>query len=227
MWIAEFKAWHDSHLLRLTEKLDVRMTAYYLNTFREGDQVYINRLTIIEGPDTAKAIAAIPQEKRIRVAETGPDYIIYQLPEIKGFHTVVADRRYLFIKPQTVEKGVEYWTVAAAKKQDLLDLYKNLNKLGFKATIELLSIRQQTPRFFHGALLAELTEKQRRVFELSLHSGYYQYPRKADAKTLARRAGMKYTTFTEHLRKAEGKVMAALAGNDVHPKNFKKRNSTA
>lgn len=212
MWVAEFRAWHDSHLLRLSERLKVRMTAYYLNTFRENGTVYINRLALVEGPDKAQAIARIPQEPRLRMVETAEDYVIYQLPELKGFHTVVADRRYLFVKPQIVENGFEIWTVAAMKKQDLLELYKNLKKLKFKATIELLSIRQQNPYFLHGALMANLSEKQRTAFELALHSGYYAYPRLADAQELAKRAGMKYSTFREHLRKAESKVMAALAG---------------
>ncbi|HLD75529.1 MAG TPA: helix-turn-helix domain-containing protein, partial [Candidatus Norongarragalinales archaeon] len=160
-----------------------------------------------------KALSELRHETRIRQIERGENYVIYQLPELKGFHHLVMDRRFLFLKPPVVEKGFEYWTVAATKKEDLLKFYKNLKGLRFRATVELISLRKLTPNFFRGALLADLTAKQRTAFEMALHSNYYDYPRKADAQTLAPRCGMKYTTFMEHLRKAEGKIMAALAGN--------------
>lgn len=215
MWVAQFQAWHDSYTLRLTKRLDVRFTGYYLNTFREKGKTFVNRLLLAEGPDALAALDEMAHEPRVKLVETGENYVIYQLPELKGFHHLVLDRRFLFLKPAYVEKGFEYWTVASTKKKHLYELYKNLKKLRMKASVRLLSIRKQNPRFFHGALLADLTEKQRRVFELALHSGYYAYPRKADAQTLARLAGIKYTTFREHLRKAESKVMLALAGKEI------------
>ncbi|MBI4360726.1 helix-turn-helix domain-containing protein [Candidatus Micrarchaeota archaeon] len=212
MWVATFKAWHESRFLRLTERLDVRMTAYYLNTFRERGQTVINRLTFVEGPDAEKAIQSILEEPRIKVVERTGNQLIYQLPELRGFHNVVADRRFIFVKPMYVENGFEYWTVASLRKKDLLSLYRNLKKLKFKATVDLLSIHPQTPRFMHYGLLTDLTDKQRKVLDAAFALGYYSYPRRTDARGLAKALGIPYTTCMEHLRKAESKVMEALSG---------------
>ncbi len=215
MWVAEFRAWHDSHFLRVTERFDVNITAYYLNTFRERGRSFINRLIIVGGPDSEKAIGELAKEPRAKVVEKMGNTLIYQLPELKGFHNLVADRRFIFIKPQTVSRGVEYWTVAALRKKDLLGLYKNVKKLKFKATVELLSIREQGPMFFQPPLLAELSPKQLPVFEAALREGYYSYPRRTDAKGIAKQLGIPYSTAVEHLRKAERKVMGAISGGQA------------
>jgi len=46
-----------------------------------------------------------------------------------------------------------------------------------------------------------------------LRHGYYTWPRKADLGVLARQAGVSVSTFQEHLRKAEAKLLPFFAEN--------------
>jgi predicted DNA binding protein len=57
------------------------------------------------------------------------------------------------------------------------------------------------------SILAGLTDKQVEMLCESFSSGYFDQPAKVTADELAKRAGVSKSTFTEHLRKAEGKVL--------------------
>ena len=54
------------------------------------------------------------------------------------------------------------------------------------------------------------SDKQRRALELALEFGYYNYPRNISVDNLSKKAKMPRTTFQEHLRKAESKLMGLL-----------------
>ena len=56
-----------------------------------------------------------------------------------------------------------------------------------------------------------LSEKQRDAFLLATRKGYWQTPKRVDLAELARESGVDEATFSEHLRKAEAKVMPFLA----------------
>lgn len=207
MFVAEFRAWHDSYALRMTEGLDVTLTSYYLNSFREGKRTWITKVTVFEGRDAKKAMDDVHNDKRVRILSVVGNQVFYELPELKGFHNVVLDKNIFFVKPVAVSNGAEYWTVASKKKKHLLNLYKKVKKLKFRAKIELLGIREEMPRFLFRPFLSELTELQRSALETAFAKGYYEYPRKASAEKIAGELGIPASTFIEHLRKAEARIM--------------------
>ena len=79
------------------------------------------------------------------------------------------------------------------------------------------------------AATESLSEKQRDAFLLATRKGYWNTPKRVDITELARESGVDEATFSEHLRKAEAKVMPFLA--DVLDKSIgsvdttKRRNS--
>jgi predicted DNA binding protein len=60
------------------------------------------------------------------------------------------------------------------------------------------------------SLLGGLTEKQASALITALNEGYYRIPKKITTDEIAQRLGIPRTTFEEHLRKAESKVLVAL-----------------
>jgi len=58
-----------------------------------------------------------------------------------------------------------------------------------------------------------LTKGQKRALDLATQRGYYDFPRKIELKDLAKEAGISLSTFREHLRKAEKKIMPDLIRN--------------
>ena len=92
---------------------------------------------------------------------------------------------------------------------------KELNKLkrALKCIGEMSNVRYHKAVYQEHNLLKVLTEKQKEIILAAKRNGYYNYPRKIDAGGLANKVGVSKATVIEHLRKAEGRLMAnILAG---------------
>jgi hypothetical protein len=58
--------------------------------------------------------------------------------------------------------------------------------------------------------LPDLSPKQREAIELAYKNGYYKYPKQTDLDKLSKIMGVGKSTFQEHLKKAEGKLLPYL-----------------
>ena len=59
-------------------------------------------------------------------------------------------------------------------------------------------------------ILTVLTDRQREVLTVANQYGYYDYPRRASSEKLADRVGVSKPVLLQHLRKAEGRIMADI-----------------
>jgi len=120
----------------------------------------------------------------------------------------------LHVYPVICEKGWEYHRIIAFRHEDFEELLQRLEKGGW-----VFKILRKVP--FDGfigssltltadALFSDLTEKQMDALLTAYRNGYYRLPRKADVKTIASKERVPRTTFQEHLKKAENKIVAAL-----------------
>jgi len=62
-----------------------------------------------------------------------------------------------------------------------------------------------------NSVFSELTDKQVRSLLSALEFGYYHIPKKMTAEEIAQKHHVPRTTFEEHLRKAESKILLAIA----------------
>ncbi|MHA1951473.1 MAG: helix-turn-helix domain-containing protein [Candidatus Thorarchaeota archaeon] len=60
------------------------------------------------------------------------------------------------------------------------------------------------------ALFSGLTEKQVHALLTAFAQGYFRFPRGSDLQTIASKEQISRTTFLEHLKKAENKIITAL-----------------
>jgi predicted DNA binding protein len=120
----------------------------------------------------------------------------------------------LHVLPVVYAQGWEYYRIIAFKHEDVNGLLQRLDGRGF--TYEIL---RKVP--FDGfiassltltadALFSSLTEKQIDALLTSFNNGYYNLPRKIPLTLIARKRRVPRTTFEEHLRKAENKLVAGL-----------------
>jgi len=100
------------------------------------------------------------------------------------------------------------------RHRDVKELFGSLDR---KARLEIISSRQLYNGEIHDSLcvslsdlFSRLTEKQIKAFLGAYDSGYYRIPKKITAAELARKIHLSRTTFEEHLRKAENKVLSAI-----------------
>jgi len=120
----------------------------------------------------------------------------------------------LNIFPNMIEKGWAYHRLIVFKHEDLEELLRRFDNWGW-----IYKILRKVP--FDGfiassltltadALFSDLTEKQINALLTAHRNGYYMLPRRADVQTIAAKEQVPRTTFQEHLKKAENKLLAAL-----------------
>ncbi len=89
--------------------------------------------------------------------------------------------------------------------QELRKLVKVVEVIG-----NVIEMHVQPASFHRDDMLASLTKRQREIVIEAKRRGYYDYPRRINSEQLAERVGVSKATVVEHLRKAEGRLMAAL-----------------
>ena len=123
-------------------------------------------------------------------------------------------RNCLELQPATYTGGWEWYRIIAFSSQDIRNLFRDLDK---HCTVEVVSRRaiseesvRDTFLLSSATLAGGLTNKQLKALITALDNGYYRFPRSSTAGEIAKRAGLPRTSFTDHLRKAENKVLLAV-----------------
>jgi len=118
------------------------------------------------------------------------------------------------IPPIVYRDGWESWRVIAWSEAAVRDLFAGIRKIG---EVRLTSLRPIENLWMEKMMLmpaadvfAGLTDKQSWALLLGLRHGYYSLPSGTDIRRLADGAGLSASTFSEHLRKAEARILQNL-----------------
>jgi predicted DNA binding protein len=133
-------------------------------------------------------------------------------PSISG---TIEKNSCLEIPPVIYYGGWETHKVMGFRESDFKKLFKDLAKLG---PAEVVSKRVygeksmiDTFAVSLSAAFSDLTAKQADAIATALEFGYYQVPKKTTTGELALKQKVPRTTYEEHLRKAESKILHALS----------------
>ncbi len=132
-----------------------------------------------------------------------------------NINAIIEECNCIEIPPTVYKEASEWYRILAVTQKDVAKLFKTLSD---STNYKILS-RTNLPSDSIGAnssipiggLFEQLTFKQFQVLELALNLGYYKTPRKVRAEELAQILSVPRTTFEEHRRKAECKLMTGLA----------------
>jgi hypothetical protein len=120
----------------------------------------------------------------------------------------------LQISPIVYRHGWEYYRVIAFKHKDLKGLMQRFEERGFGFEIlrkvDFDGFIASSLTLTADALFSDLTEKQMDALLTAYSNGYYNLPRKANVQDIANKKRVSRTTYQEHLKKAENKLVASL-----------------
>jgi len=126
----------------------------------------------------------------------------------------IDDFNILHVSPVAYEKGWEYYRIVVFQHRDMDRFFQRLED---KGTIYKILRKMPFDGFLASsltltadALFANLTDKQVDSLMTAYRYGYYRLPRTADVKAIANKKRIPRTTFQEHLRKAESKLITSL-----------------
>ena len=121
----------------------------------------------------------------------------------------------LFVPPITYYDGWETYHVVAFDKKSIPRL---LSKFSSRGKVELVSNKRIEVNSLHQSSvmplldpLSSLTSLQLNALITSMALGYYHQPRRTSTGKIASTLKVPRTTFQEHRKKAESKLMSALA----------------
>ena len=121
----------------------------------------------------------------------------------------------LLIPPEIYVGGWEEYRVIGFRENDYKKMFQGLAELGPVEVIQKKVVAEKSLRdsfvISMSSVFSDLTDKQVGTMLSALEYGYYQIPKKTTAEEIARRHQVPRTTFEEHLRKAESKILRAMA----------------
>jgi predicted DNA binding protein len=121
----------------------------------------------------------------------------------------------VLLPPLSYADGARRVTVLALAPEHLTGLYRDLLdewRVSVAEKREVTSLGAATPNGVLGAALPSLTDRQRETLTLAVAAGYYEIPRETTTADLADALGVDRRTAEEHLRRAENKLVHAVAG---------------
>lgn len=214
MWVARLKLKDDEDIYSpLCIKYKMEFFAVPYTHYTKKKKVNLLVGGIISGTKENKNAfeKGLLQDKRVQKIERYRDFIIVhaQHPlsrEARAEIRVFYNPQYVRVKPVHVASdGWEYWAVASTNRNELNKLVQAARKHYHGI---LFSMKQET---LHGVtslqLAPLLTEKQLEAVKIAFKEGYYEYPRQLTLPELAQALKKSYSTFHEHLSRAENKLI--------------------
>ena len=128
---------------------------------------------------------------------------------------MVSRHNCMYLPPIYYHDGWEHWRIIAFNNGDVKKLFKDIMREG---VVEILSKKNTPDRSVKdsitisiGDFFADLTEKQMSTFLTALDNGYYEVPKRVTLEQIAKFNQLPRTTYEEHVRKAESKILHAIA----------------
>lgn len=209
MWTAKFKIRHkDCWISSKTKDYSVVVKGIPLSSYEENGELYNSNFVFVSGEKSErdKFVRCLKRDKRVKEMQIKGNQILSKV-QGREFISTVFDESFFFIKPVVMKNGFEFWEIGCWERKKIIDFYKRVRNL---ADVQLMCIKKEFPSIFMQQSVPHLTEKQMSAFELAKEFGYYNYPRKISVEQLAKLKKVPRTTFQNHLRKAEIKLLNVI-----------------
>ena len=129
---------------------------------------------------------------------------------------LIAESGCIYKQPNVTKGGWESYRIFSFSQENIARLMESV--AGIRGKVRIKALRPvKLPCFCTDMLvptesiLAGLTDKQVEMLCEAFSLGYFEQPAKVTAEELVKRAGVSRSAYTEHLRKAEGKIMTNLS----------------
>lgn len=212
MWVTRLKIKHDCIIGSRCEKFAVTTSGMPFSVFQKKGKTYSPQIQTINGDakQIKKFVLDLKKDKRVTNLEMEGNTIFLIEVRKDKIPATFYNPKLIYVKPVIVDKqGFEYWEVASWKKIILTNFIEKLEK-----TIEFVKIlkieKTKLIDIYFSTLAPKLTESQKKSLNYAFENGYYCWPKKTDFGKLSKLMDVSVSTFREHLKRAEEKLMPNL-----------------
>ncbi|MBU0615677.1 MAG: helix-turn-helix domain-containing protein [Nanoarchaeota archaeon] len=218
MWIAKLRIRHDDCIIgSRTRKFNITSIGVPIDKFDKGKFSYFYHFETLYGKedDVNKFINDLKKDKTVtKLERTGNTvFFLVQIPIKHKIPTTHYTKETFWLKPVVVdEQGYEYWEIGSWKREVLNQFIGDLQKERYELKINKIS-NEKINQIYFPQIMPFLSKQQKQALELAYKRGYYDYPRQVELRDLAKELKISLSTFREHLRRAEKKIMPDLIRN--------------
>ncbi len=211
MWVLKLKLSHKNFLLgSLAYKFNVDLTGYPLGYYKDKKYLYLTMAGLVLGNEKNKKefLNVLKKSNEFKNIEINGDFIVAVAKQPLYLEPAYNPK---FIKPVPdfiSHEGYHIWEMASWNKDELLPVIKIAEKYYDGKILKLK--KEKLSNISFTAFLPNLSDKQKKAFELAVTENYYSFPRKTNVHKLAKFMGISYSTYQEHLRRAESKLIPNL-----------------
>ena len=218
MWKAKFRVYDETGTFAaLAKKYKTPIHGYMINYYTHKNYFYFTLAIFLNcNEETKKKI--VKELREFKTVNRFEDQGNFLICELKAPSKIEKKKRFsLFYNPSLIQvkpfvvgsDGWEELEFAAFERKSLEKLLE-ISEKAYK--LKLLYFREEKIDSLGVInIFPELTSKQKDILNLAIGQGYYSYPRKTNVKKLAKENKISFSTFQEHLRKAENKLIPFLS----------------
>jgi predicted DNA binding protein len=149
------------------------------------------------------------QPPKADAAGNATEELLVEYDPQHSIHDAFISRGFVPEEEIRIHDGYEYWTVlVAASRSDIESRLEEIRQ-EMNAEITVEGMKSAETDTVQPSSTDHLSERQREIFEFAREKGYYTWPRETSASELAAEMDISKTTFLEHLRKTEAKLLGA------------------
>lgn len=211
MWLAKFRIKHDCILGNRCEKFKITLQSSNPVIYKENNKVVSSSMHYMSGDSESMNmfIKDLVRDKKVKSVERKGD-MFFLLENAREKAVQFITPKLIFTKPVLQDtKGYELWEVASWERKEVEAFIKKVEK-SFENYKLLKFVELKIDNIFFPRLMPNLTDKQKRAVELAIHNGYYFSPRRIGLRKLASIMGISLSTYEQHLRTAEEKLIPNL-----------------
>jgi predicted DNA binding protein len=213
------KLQHDCPFNDLSKKFPSVVFSHWCNNASDILEISYDRLELYDAvqgelADLAAKLAVRITKKvftdtnqQLFIGHCGCDHYKSVDPTIERNHC-------LELQPTIYREGWEWYRVIAFSNRDIRSLFHELGEFCNVQVVSRVAKKNGAIKdnLLIGAssIVGNLTDKQLRALALAVANGYYRVPKKVKTTEIADLMGVPRTTYEEHLRKAESKVLGAV-----------------
>jgi predicted DNA binding protein len=211
MWVLKLKLDSEKQTLgKLAVKHGVSMTGYPLSYYKDKNNLYLISAGIAFGEEENKKelIKDFKKSKNIVNFEQSGDFVI-NVSKQPLYTEIFYNPEVIRPNPVVINKqGFHFWYLASFNRKALEKILRVAEK---ELNAKIVSFKQEkVSNINFTRLFPELSKNQKKAMELAISRGYYEYPKKIKMEELAKIMGISYSTFQEHLKKAESNILPEI-----------------
>ncbi|MGV8086161.1 MAG: helix-turn-helix domain-containing protein [Candidatus Woesearchaeota archaeon] len=207
----KLKLSHKNFLLgSLAHKFNVDLTGYPLGYYKDKKYLYLTSAGVIIGDDKNKKMLlnTIKKSSNFSNIEINGDFVI-SVSKQPVYLEPIYNPKFIRPFPDFIShEGYHIWEIASWDKKDLKPVI-DIAKKYYSGKILKLK-KEKLSNISFTSFLPELSDKQKKAFDLAVSEEYYSFPRKTNVHKLAKFMKLSYSTYQEHLRRAEAKLIPNL-----------------